>query len=449
LAGRPWPCSRKRAATSTTFFPSETLAEAGRASGFIERQRKLTAENLTTTLAFWKGDTLGYSDLTADIALKYGEDVTKQALQEKLDGPAAEAFFQALVAKALSAAQAHLPRPVIRLPGVGRILIADASSLALRRALSEHLPGTGGSGPEASLKIHGLVDLTSQQFCRIALSTGKTSDHSEKEAHALILKESDLIIRDMGYFDISDLDALRQAGRFYLTRIPLSTKTFKDLADNKRDVWSEMASSTRFSFDTQLKVGDEGFVTRLVALRLPRQKAKERLAAMAKEKGRALTTVEKAQAKWNLFMTNLSVEQASVETLQRLYSWRWQIELIWKAWKSVLDIDSVKTATCAAVVKVYVWARLLFAVVMMTVRGVIQSESRQEIGVICWYRRLSPQLATMRELLRRERWCALARLLIELGTKHCRREKRHRNTTLEEIRQSAGLGRFSTGRSNP
>ena len=449
LARRPLVCSLKCDASSRIFFPSETLDEVGRISGFIKRKRILTADKLVGTLAFWKGDSLGYSDLTADIALKYGEDITKQSLQEKLEGEAAEIFFQTLVAKALNASQALLPRAVVKIPQVGDIYIADSSVLALRAALAEYLPGTGGNGPRAAVKIHGLVNMSKQQFARIALSDGKTSDHREKEAHALILKESDLIIRDMGYFDITDLDALQKGGRFYLTRIPHSTKIFAGINGAAVDIWSEMAASNRFIFDRRLKVGDEAFETRLIALRLPRAKAKQRLAEMRKEKGRPLTQFEKCQAKWNLFMTNLASEQASVETLQKLYAWRWQIELIWKACKSVLDIDNVKTATCKTVVMAYIWARLLYAVIMMTVRGVIQSTRREEIGVILWFRRLSPQLSTIRDLMRAEKWCALARLLIELATKHCRSEKRHRKSTLESLRESAGLGRFSTGRSKP
>ncbi len=449
LAGRPWPCSRKRATSSTVFFPSEILDEVGRISGLIQRKRILTADKLVTTLSFWKGDNLGYSDLAADIDLKYGTEVTKQSLQEKLENPAAEVFFETLVKKVLNASQALLPRAVVDIPGVGNVFIADSSVVALRAGLAKHLPGTGGGGAKASIKIHGLVNLSHQQFARIVLSDGKTSDHSEKKAHELILEQCDLIIRDMGYFDTADLDALQKSGRFYLTRIPVNNRTFSDESGNKVDIWSDVAASNRFSIDRPIKVGDEGFATRLVALRLPRAKAKERQAALSKEKGRHLTQIEKAQAKWNLFMTNLSIEQAAVETLQRLYAWRWQIELIWKAWKSMLDIDSVKTATSATVVKAYIWARLLYAVVMMIVRGVIQSACREEIGVILWFRRLSAQLSTMRDLLRAGKWCALARLLIELATKHCRREKRQRNTTLEDIRESAGLGRFSTGGSMP
>jgi hypothetical protein len=446
LVRRPWACSRKHAACSRIFFPSGEIEQVAADTGLIERKRKLTGQLVATTLAFWAGDTIGYSDLAADLAVNADVKVTKQALHTKLGK--AEPFFQTLVTRALNSSASFLPRPVAALPGIGDIFISDASTLALRSKLAAVLKGTGGSGPAASLKLHGLINMSRQQFARIALTDGKTSDHSEKKAHSLILKESDLIIRDMGYFDIADLDGLQNSGRFFLTRIPLSIKAFADLAGDVIDVWSDIASSHRFVLDRQLKVGDEGFSTRLIALRLPKAKAQERLAAARKERGRPLTKLEKTQARWNLFMTNLSVEQASVETLKALYAWRWQVELVWKALKSVLDIGSVKTATCEAVVLAYVWARLLYAVVMMIVRGLVQQTARQEIGVLCWYRRLAPQLATMRGLLRRESWCALSRLVIELATEHCGGGKRQRNTTLERIRESANLGRFSTGASN-
>lgn len=443
LAGRPLVCSQRRGAYSTTFFPSAEIEQVARTTGLIERQRKLTGEVLATTLAFWSGDTIGYGDIAAEISIATKEKISKQALQTKLE--LAEPFFRTLVSKAINAGKGLLPRPVVAIPGIGDIFIADGSTLALRPSLATSLPGTGGSGPAASLKLHGLINMSRQQVARIALTDGKTSDHSEKEAHLLLLNESDLIIRDMGYFDIVDLDALQTSGRFYLTRIPLSMKIFADAAGEDFDVWGELVASRRFAFDRMIKAGDEQFPTRLVALRLPRANAREREAALRKEKGRPLTKAEKAQARWNLFMTNISIEQASAETLQRLYSWRWQIELVWKAWKSALDIDSVKTATCETVVRAFVWARLLYAVVMMIVRSLVQHLARQEIGIICWYRRLAPHLAPMRALLRREKWCALARLLIELATVHCRREKRHRKSTLERIRESAGLGHFSTG----
>lgn len=417
------------------------------ATGLVERKRKLTGPVIAETLAFWKGDALGYADICAEISLKYKIDVTKQSLAKKL--AIAEKFFQDMVTKALNEGKRLNLRAPVHIPGVGHVFIADSSVVPLKASLAAHLRGTGGNGPAASLKIHGLINLSTQQFARIALTDGKTSDHSEKKAHALILQPSDLIIRDLGYFDAADLGELQSSGRFYVTRIPLSLKTFSLENAESVDVWNVLATTKRLGFDGILALGEDGFKARTIALRLPREQARERLAAMRKEKGRELTSIEKARAKWNLYATNLSPGQASATTLQRLYTWRWQIELIFKAMKSVLDIDSVKTAKCETVVMAFVWARLLYAVVLMNARSIIQDATKQEIGVIRWYRRLSPQLSTMRDLLRSGKWCALARLLIAIATKFCRPEKRQRMTTVEKIRESSGMDALSTARSTP
>ena len=443
LVRRPPVCSLKRVACSMTFFPSEVLDDAAKLTGFIERKRVLTATRLVSTLAFWQGDCLGYSDIAAEIALRHGKDVTKQSVHEKLEGAKAASFFEALTRQALQEGRAFRHRPVLKLNGVGDIFVADSSSLALSKSLAQCLPGSGGSDDVAAIKIHGLINMSRQQFARLKLSDGTTSDHSEKAAHALILKESDLIIRDMGYFDIADLKALEQGGRFYLTRVPVSTKIFADINGNPINLWAEIAASRRFVFDRAIKISAENVATRLVALRLPRWKWQQRLVDLRKEKGRGLTAIEKAQAKWNLMITNLAPAQASADMLQVVYSWRWQIELAWKAFKSVLEIGCVKSATCKSVVLAFIWARLLCAVVMMSVRSIAMHASREEIGIIVWFRRLAPQLGAIRDLLRTEKWLALARLLTKLAFKHCRAEKRHRNSTLEKIRSFADLGPYS------
>lgn len=449
LAGRPHICSLRHVACSRTFFPSETLDEAARLTGFIERKRILTATRMVSTLAFWHGDCLGYGDIAAEIALRHGEDVTKQSVHEKLEGIEAANFFEALTRQALEEGRAFPLRPVVRLNGVGDIFVADSSSITLNKSLAQHLPGTGGNDGAAAIKIHGLINMSRQQFTRLKLTDGTTSDHSEKDAHALILKEGDLLIRDMGYFDLVDLNGLDQGGRFYLTRVPTSTKVFADINGKPIDIWAEIAGSRRFVFDRAIKLGVECFTTRLVALRLPKWKWKQRLADLRKEKRRGLTAVEKAKAKWNLMITNLAPAQASSDTLKIVYAWRWQIELAWKAFKSVLDIDCVKSATCKSVVFAFIWARLLCAVVMMTVRSIAMHVSQKEIGILAWFRRLAPQLGAIRDLLRAEKWLALARLLTKLAFKHCRTEKRHRNSTLEKMRDFGDLGQHSEWRFNP
>jgi fatty acid desaturase len=107
---------------------------------------------------------------------------------------------------------------------------------------------------------------------------------------------------------------------------------------------------------------------RVVALRLPRKKWKERLAALRKELGRKVTKREEAQAKWNLIVTNLTDFQASADTLAKLYAVRWQIEILFKALKGGLSVDKIRAASCVAVVKAYIWALLAISVAVASVK---------------------------------------------------------------------------------
>lgn len=45
---------------------------------------------------------------------------------------------------------------------------------------------------------------------------------------------------------------------------------------------------------------------------------------------------------YNLYVTNASEEQLPESLMRSLYGVRWQIELVFKSWKSVLEIDQVK-----------------------------------------------------------------------------------------------------------
>jgi len=50
----------------------------------------------------------------------------------------------------------------------------------------------------------------------------------------------------------------------------------------------------------------------------------------------------KARCRFNIFITNTSAEIFNAEAIIQLYRLRWQIELIFKSWKSLLNIHQVK-----------------------------------------------------------------------------------------------------------
>ena len=79
---------------------------------------------------------------------------------------------------------------------------------------------------------------------------------------------------------------------------------------------------------------------------MPETEVNERLRkarANNKRKGRGELTAEYvARAHLNLFITNTKSDVVLTNRVWNLYQLRWQIELIFKIWKSICDIEKVK-----------------------------------------------------------------------------------------------------------
>jgi hypothetical protein len=95
---------------------------------------------------------------------------------------------------------------------------------------------------------------------------------------------------------------------------------------------------TDVAWDTAVLVGKETAVAaRLLARRVPPAVADERRRRMrtaAKEKGRAPARASMALAAWNVVITNIAQDLLSLEEAFVLTQVRWQIELLFKLWKS-------------------------------------------------------------------------------------------------------------------
>jgi IS4 transposase len=50
----------------------------------------------------------------------------------------------------------------------------------------------------------------------------------------------------------------------------------------------------------------------------------------------------KSRARLNIFITNISAEVLELEQIHSVYTLRWQIELVFKVWKSIGKIHKVK-----------------------------------------------------------------------------------------------------------
>ena len=86
---------------------------------------------------------------------------------------------------------------------------------------------------------------------------------------------------------------------------------------------------------------------RLLAVRVAQEVAdqrRRRLREEAKRRGRQPNALQLAIAEWTIFVTNVPVELLSVREALVLGRCRWQIELLFKLWKSHGQIDAWRSA---------------------------------------------------------------------------------------------------------
>jgi hypothetical protein len=78
---------------------------------------------------------------------------------------------------------------------------------------------------------------------------------------------------------------------------------------------------------------------------LPEQEAEKRLRKLKRKEVIRLSKYSKeyrALIRLNVYITNIPVEKMKIENIRQIYRLRWQIELVFKIWKSIGKINSIK-----------------------------------------------------------------------------------------------------------
>ena len=91
---------------------------------------------------------------------------------------------------------------------------------------------------------------------------------------------------------------------------------------------------------------DQRVPARLLAVRVPQDVAaarRRRLRAAAQKKGRQVSAVRLALAAWTVLVTNVPAARLTLREALVLARVRWQIELLFKLWKSHGRVDESRS----------------------------------------------------------------------------------------------------------
>lgn len=154
-------------------------------------------------------------------------------------------------------------------------------------------------------------------------------------------------------------------------------------------------------------LGKDKIKTRLILVPIPVSVAQERIRkakqAGKRSNGYQLSKEYKIKAHYNIFISNVPQDILSIDQVVEAYKLRWQIELVFKTWKSNLNIHKIKSMKkermeCQLIAKL-IWI-LMNAKIFQTANYVLKLD-RPEMGCssVKFYKRAKKFSQTLRYII--------------------------------------------------
>lgn len=317
-------------------------------TGCIRRHRKLSGATLVQTLVLgWLQHPAATLHELAQMAATLGVAITPQGIDDRFT-EATATFLQQMLDAAVTQVLASDPVAIPLLQRFPAVMIQDSSVVLLPAPLATTWRGCGSADPQtaaAALKLQVRLDLVTGALQGPLLQDGRVHD-LKAPAQTLELPTGALRLADLGYFSLETLQHLSQQGDYWLTRWQAGTVVL-DAEDQPLDLVAWLTAQGDAPVDCLVWLGYAYHLpARLLAQRVPPEVAEQRrhrLRAEAQRRGQPVSALRWATADWTIYLTNVPADRLSLQEALALGHARWQIELLFKLWKSQGLIDEWRT----------------------------------------------------------------------------------------------------------
>lgn len=341
--------------------------EVARATGFMERERVLSGSSFVVGLvSAWTADPASsLAGLSQGIG-NAGTPIRRQGLNARFDASAVR-FLHAMVGECMKVMVTSCPVASGVLARFSAVDLVDSTRITLPNALEQQWQGSGGYGAGASvsaMKVSVRWDVRGGALTQLDITHGITHDRCPR-AHQAPVAAGSLQMRDLGYFKLDDFEAIGQQGAHWLTRYKLGTTLLSE--DGQELVLpADLAHHPGHYLDQQVLVGkDKKLPARLIAQRVPQavvDQRHERLRETARQNQTTPSAHALIMAHWTLYLTNVPATILTPAEVFVVGRYRWQIELLFKLWKSELMLDEWRTDNPARIL-CEIFAKLIAAIV--------------------------------------------------------------------------------------
>jgi hypothetical protein len=324
------PLKRKIAASS--------LDPLARASGFLRRRsKKINPANfLLTSCLFALQNHCSLASFAQLWAALHQHCLSKQAVKKRFC-TAAVLFLQSVLQSILASLVVKGAIASTLQSRFNRVLLQDSTCLSLPAKLAALLPGAANQnqGQQAGLKIQATLDLLKNRWVSFQVTPFTVNDQRASPSILELLQPGDLIIRDLGYLVLDVFHQIQQKGAYFLSRFRYGMTVLCPQSKARLSLLATLQQSALL-WEAPVLLGPQQLPARLIAVRLPEPIANERRRKARQNRDRRLNHSQEyfQLLGWNIFITNVPGSILDVTSLAELYSLRWRIEIIFKAWKS-------------------------------------------------------------------------------------------------------------------
>ena len=241
------------------------------------------------------------------------------------------------------------------------IVLQDGSSFAVHDSLHETFKGRFTKISPAAIEVHVSWDVLQGYPEHVSVSADSQAEY-DFLPEAKSLKDT-LFLADRGYFKLSYLDDISQVGGSYVVRARTTVNPMVVSGFNRQG-----KPLKRFKHKKQKALKKH-----------IRQSGIVDMDVEGKTNYRLIASWPKGKSEPTYWSTNLDRKQFSAETVIKLYQLRWQIELLFKEWKSYCNLQKFNTRK-ASMMEGLVWVSLLSLIVKRRIGFSVQQVTGIELS---------------------------------------------------------------------
>lgn len=384
-------------------FDIDEINKIAKDKKFIQRQSSITAKDFLMFNVFYGSDicTAPLSQLVSKYDMLFSKQLSKQALDKRFNKHSVE-FMKEIFVKFLYSQNNTLTNLERTLRAYfDRVIINDSTSFILSKEFKKKFPGSGGSGSPSSIKIQLQYELLTSSFMNIDIFSGIKTDVEYLKTMKKYKDYKDLKLADLGYFKIDYLKRLDKSGTSFISKVKSNTSLYmKNPNPEKYKVGTIKKSSEYIKIDIIKLINPlaEGETIELNDIYIGSKKDFQSRLIITKENKfkRVFNHIEGIRKKRltlskrrldfnsiNAYITNVPSDIITANQVHELYSLRWQIEIIFKVWKSIFKINQIKKVKLERFM-CFLYGRLiallLSSTIVSTSKSIILEEDKKEIS---------------------------------------------------------------------